>query len=73
MQRNEQDRQKWIEETSSKVATNASNLLAGLLLLQKHGVDGASKRLDELKSQGKQPHEILGTDEVKKDDDGYDF
>lgn len=72
MHKNKQERQKWIEGTSSKVATNASNLLAGLLLIQKHGVEGASKRLDELKSQDKQPHEILGTDEVKNDD-GYDF
>lgn len=72
MQRNEQDRQKWIEETSSKVATNASNLLAGLLLIQKQGLPKAKERLDELKSQGKQPHELLGTEELKKDD-GYDF
>ena len=65
------DREKWIEETASKVATNTSNLLAGLLLIKKVGLEKADKRLKELSDQGKQPHELLGTDEIK--DDGYDF
>lgn len=65
------DREKWIEETSSKVATDASNLLAGLLLIKKVGLEKANERLGELRAQGKQPHELLGTDEIK--DDGYDF
>lgn len=65
------DREKWIEETSSKVATDASNLLAGLLLIKKVGLEKANERLRELRAQGKQPHELLGTDEIK--DDGYDF
>jgi hypothetical protein len=65
------DREKWIEETSSKVATDASNLLAGLLLIKKVGLEKANERLKEIRAQGKQPHELLGTDEIK--DDGYDF
>ena len=65
------DRKKWIEETASKVATHTSNLLAGLLLIKKIGLEKADERLKELRAQGKQPHELLGTDEIK--DDGYDF